>query len=127
MKTQTLSIPVSVEIASFAQVLEAKLQSEGLDDAKTWTSITPARIVRQLARKVDRLQGTTDPAMLFTLAIAVGNLAVILADQAGEALESAETIELSTAEAHGAERLSVPVLVPPFRHRVKTALPDDPS
>lgn len=84
MKTQALSMPVGHELAAFAVVMEAKLQMEGYDRAETWKDIPLAKLIAQLELKAKRL-GAADQlnkAEIFSRAVALGNLAMMVAEVA---------------------------------------------
>ena len=92
-KMKTLDIPVSPEVAAFAVVMEAKLQMEGYDQVESWKDIPLERLVAQMKTKVERL-AATDPKNayeVFTKAVVLGNLAMMIAEKTALAREAAET------------------------------------
>lgn len=90
MKTQALSIPVGTEVAAFAAVMETKLQLEGYDKVETWGNIPLRKLIDQLCLKAKRLEAA-DPANapeIFSRAVALGNLAMMIAEVAARSRET---------------------------------------
>lgn len=127
MKTSTLALPVAPEVAGFAVVIEAKLRAEGLDDSSTWKHVPTGRLVEQLERKVEKLKSLdpNDAQGLFSLAVVIGNLSMMIADRSSRALEVRGAQDPLAPRPRlppkGVEaNLSTPRALAPFRHRVKT-------
>ncbi len=122
-KTNKLSVPVSCEIASFAVVMETKLQADGYGDPAAWKGIELAKIVRKMDDVVRRL-GATDPSdskALFTRAVILGNLAMMVAEKSASAEECRQASQPMSAGGD-LPRAELPRgVLPrgPFRHRVK--------
>ncbi len=91
MKTQALSIPVGLEVAAFAAVMETKLQLEGYDRVEKWGHIPLQKLIDQLALKAKRLEAAdpTNATEIFSRAIALGNLAMMVAEVAARSREAA--------------------------------------
>lgn len=99
-KTAALQAPVSPEVASFAVVMEAKLQMEGYDQLESWEGIPLEKLLAQLKVKTERL-AATDPTKvfeLFTRSVVIGNLAMMIAEKSAQMREKAEAIVAAQAE-----------------------------
>lgn len=98
-KVTSLQVPVSPEVASFAVVMEAKLQMEGYDQVESWQAIPLEKLLAQLKVKTERLAATdpSNPFELFTKSVVIGNLAMMIAEKSAQMRERAE--EAVAAEA----------------------------
>lgn len=85
MKTKSLVIPVSPEVAGFAIAMETKLQMEGYDQIEAWNGIPIEKLMAQLKVKAERL-AAADPTQhgLFMKAVVVANLAMMIAEKTAQ-------------------------------------------
>ena len=92
-KMKTLEVPVSPEVAAFAVVMETKLQMEGYDHVQSWEGIPLQQLAKQLAMKIHKLEAIdlekADPHEVFTKAVVIGSLAMMLAELAAKKKEGA--------------------------------------
>lgn len=77
-------MPIGHELAAFAVVMEVKLQMEGYDQPESWKNIPLEKLIAQLELKAKRLAAADQgkKAEIFSRAVALGNLAMMIAEVA---------------------------------------------
>ena len=113
MKTKSLEVSVSPEVAAFSAAMELFLRSKGQDQAESWEAFPVGGIVRQLQNKLCSIDpeqvGAMPPHILFERAIQLGCYALMLAESVSrqQKEEGREVAPTSTS------LLSHPLFQPP--------------
>jgi hypothetical protein len=114
MKTRELPSPVSPEIASFAVMLEMKMEREGYDHLEAWKDLKLSFLLTQLRLKAAQL-GALDPANAHD----IENKSIVLAVLAMMTMYTVNKDKIETDEEVAPSSEKIPIGAGPSITRVR--------